>query len=28
MPLGNQTGMTEDERDLISRWYRTGAPLP
>lgn len=28
MPLGNQTGMTEDERELISRWYRTGAPLP
>jgi uncharacterized membrane protein len=28
MPLGNQTGMTEDERDLIARWYRTGAPLP
>ena len=28
MPLGNQTGMTEDERDLISRWYRTGTPLP
>jgi len=29
MPLGNQTGMTEDERDLISRWFRSGArPLP
>jgi len=28
MPLGNQTGMTEDERALIARWYRTGAPLP
>ena len=28
MPLGNQTEMTEDERDLISRWYRTGAPRP
>ncbi|MGH2376896.1 MAG: urate hydroxylase PuuD [Candidatus Limnocylindria bacterium] len=28
MPLGNQTGMTEEERALIARWYRTGAPLP
>lgn len=28
MPLGNQTGMTEDERELIARWVRTGAPLP
>jgi uncharacterized membrane protein len=28
MPLGNQTNMTEEERDLIARWYRTGAPLP
>jgi uncharacterized membrane protein len=28
MPLGNVTGMTEDERALISRWYRTGAPPP
>jgi uncharacterized membrane protein len=28
MPLGNQTNMTEEERDLIARWFRTGAPLP
>jgi uncharacterized membrane protein len=28
MPLGNQTGMTDAERDLISRWFRSGAPLP
>lgn len=28
MPLGNQTGMTDEERDLIARWFRAGAPLP
>ncbi|MBM4435396.1 MAG: urate hydroxylase PuuD [Chloroflexi bacterium] len=28
MPLGNQTGMTDAERDLIARWFRAGAPLP
>ncbi|MBI2773252.1 MAG: urate hydroxylase PuuD [Chloroflexi bacterium] len=28
MPLANKTGMTEDERDLIARWFRSGAPLP
>ncbi|MBI2324537.1 MAG: urate hydroxylase PuuD [Chloroflexi bacterium] len=28
MPLGNQTGMTDEERDLIARWFRSGAPLP
>ncbi len=28
MPLGNQTGMTDAERDLIARWFRSGAPLP
>jgi len=28
MPLGNQTGMTDAERDLISRWFRSGASLP
>jgi uncharacterized membrane protein len=22
MPLGNLTGMTPDERDLLDRWYR------
>ena len=26
MPLGNRTGMTQEERDLISRWFRSGAP--
>ncbi|MCA1682537.1 MAG: urate hydroxylase PuuD [Actinobacteria bacterium] len=28
MPLGNATGMTEAERDLIGRWFRSGAPAP
>jgi uncharacterized membrane protein len=28
MPLGNQTGMTDTERDLIARWFRSGAPAP
>jgi uncharacterized membrane protein len=28
MPLGNQTGMTDHERDLIARWFRAGGPLP
>jgi uncharacterized membrane protein len=28
MPLGDQTGMTDAERDLIARWFRSGAPLP
>jgi uncharacterized membrane protein len=28
MPLGNQTGMTEAERDLLARWFRAGAPVP
>ena len=28
MPLGTQTGITDAERDLIGRWYRSGAPLP
>ena len=27
MPLGNLTGMTPDERDLVGRWIRTGALL-
>ena len=26
MPLGNLTGMTQPERALLDRWYRTGAP--
>ena len=28
MPLGNQTGMTDAERDLIGKWFRAGAPSP
>lgn len=28
MPLGNQTGMTDAERDLLARWFRAGAPQP
>ena len=28
MPLGNVTGMTQSERDLIARWVRAGAPVP
>ncbi|MGO8915532.1 MAG: urate hydroxylase PuuD [Stellaceae bacterium] len=27
MPLGNKTGMTEDERAVIGRWIAQGAPL-
>jgi uncharacterized membrane protein len=27
MPLGNLTGMTMDERELLGRWIRAGAPL-
>ena len=27
MPLGNLTGMTPDERQLLGRWIRAGAPL-
>ncbi|MFT5535320.1 MAG: putative membrane protein [Burkholderiaceae bacterium] len=26
MPIGNLTGITEDERSLIGRWYAAGAP--
>ena len=25
MPPGNLTGMTEEERGLLDRWYRSGA---
>jgi uncharacterized membrane protein len=25
MPPGNLTGMTDEERALLDRWYRTGA---
>lgn len=28
MPLGNATGMTQEERDLLARWIRSGAPIP
>ena len=28
MPLGNATGISDAERDLIGRWYRSGAPTP
>ena len=28
MPLGNVTGITEEERDLIGRWVRSGKPAP
>ena len=27
MPLGNLTGMTPDERQLLGKWIRAGAPL-
>ena len=27
MPLGNVTGMTEEERETLGRWIRSGAPL-
>jgi uncharacterized membrane protein len=25
MPLGNRTGMTDEERDLVVRWVEQGA---
>jgi uncharacterized membrane protein len=25
MPMNNSTGITEDERQLIKRWYEAGA---
>ena len=28
MPLGNVTGITDSERELIGRWVRSGAPAP
>jgi uncharacterized membrane protein len=28
MPMNNATGMTEDERALLGRWYREGAKGP
>jgi len=27
MPLGNKTGMTAEERDVLARWIAAGAPL-
>jgi uncharacterized membrane protein len=27
MPLGNKTGMTDAERDILARWIAAGAPL-
>jgi uncharacterized membrane protein len=27
MPMNNATQITDDERDLIKRWYESGAPL-
>jgi uncharacterized membrane protein len=27
MPIGNLTSITEEERDLIDRWYRGGAEI-
>jgi uncharacterized membrane protein len=26
MPMNNATQITDDERDLIKRWYEAGAP--
>jgi uncharacterized membrane protein len=26
MPIGNLTGMTDAERELLDRWYRTMEP--
>jgi uncharacterized membrane protein len=28
MPLGNVTGMTQAERDLLGRWIALGAKIP
>jgi uncharacterized membrane protein len=28
MPLGNVTGMTQAERDLLGRWIAGGAKIP
>ena len=27
MPMNNSTGITEDERQLIKRWYEAGASV-
>jgi uncharacterized membrane protein len=26
MPMNNATGITDEERDLIGRWFKAGAP--
>jgi uncharacterized membrane protein len=28
MPLANMSGMTEEERQVLSRWVETGAKIP
>ena len=28
MPLGNLTGITEDERGIIDAWFRAGGKAP
>jgi uncharacterized membrane protein len=28
MPLGNVTGMTQAERDVLGRWIAQGAKIP
>jgi uncharacterized membrane protein len=27
MPMNNATQITEDERNLLKRWFEAGAPL-
>ncbi len=27
MPFGNKTGMTQDERDVLARWFLQGSPI-
>ncbi|GKS90258.1 urate hydroxylase PuuD [Acidovorax sp. SUPP2539] len=28
MPMNNATGMTDEERDVVRRWFEGGAPVP
>ena len=28
MPMANATGMTDEERALLGRWFLAGAPAP
>ncbi len=28
MPLANMTNMTNEERDILARWFRDGAKIP